>query len=188
MTTDTQLALPVNVRLWVYSILHQVMMKIVENERQKETSGESFIIDIQLILEISLDQIVARRFLPDDTLGYDLTSTMHTWQEAARDGLTLYDILKDRVPSEEREVFKNVSHETAQACFITALMLAREAQNEQEDLGTSPNNSPALPVPSPPNPTVAVLSASNASSLTRILWPLSVVLAGVLGVCVGVVL
>lgn len=187
MTTQTYLALPVNVRLWVYSVLHQVMMKIVENERQKEKAGEPFVIDIQLILEISLDQIVARRLLPNDTLGYDLTSTMRAWQEAARDGFTLYDILKDRVPAEEREVFKDVSHETAQACFITALMLVREAQDTQENVLASSSHSFALSLPSP-TPSVIVPPVSNAPSLTRVLWPLSVVVAGVLGVCVGVVL
>lgn len=185
MTTQTYLALPVNVRLWVYSILHQVMMKIVENERQKQKTGEPFVIDIQLILEISLDQIVARRLLPDDTLGYDLTSTMRTWQEAARDGFNLYDMLKDRVPSEEREVFRDVSHETVHACFITALMLVREAQDTHENAPTAIHTPPE---PLPTNPPPSLASPVLAPSLTRVLWPLSVVMAGVLGVCLGVVL
>lgn len=188
MTTKTSIALPVNVRLWVYSILHQVMVTIVENERQKEQTGESFVIDIQLILEISWDQIAARRLLPNDTLGYDLTSTMRTWQEAARDGFSLYDMLQDRVPSEEREAFKYMSHETANACFITALMLVHEAQDRQENALVSTTATPvALSVPDA-TPHVSVPLTSNAGNVIRILWPLSVVVAGLLGVCLGIIL
>lgn len=177
MTTQIQIDLPVNARLWLYGMLHQMMTTIAENEKDK-----GYKIDVQLILEMSLDQIASRRLLPSETLGYDIATVLRTWQEQARDGFTLYEMLKDRVPMEEREVFKDVSHETIHACFITALMLVREAHDQLHTDNAPEELADPLPPPTaPPNDV-------KPRSLTTVLWPLSVVTAAVLGVCVGVVL
>lgn len=177
MDTQVHADLPVNARLWLYSLLHQMMTTIAENEKDK-----GYKIDVQLILEMSLDQIVSRRLLPSEALGYDIAAVLKGWQECARDGFTLYEMLKDRVPMEEREVFKDVSHETIHACFITALMLVREA-HDQIPVACAPevsSDSISSPHPTP--------SQEPVRSLTTVLWPLSVVVAAVLGLCVGVVL
>lgn len=179
--------LPVNVRLWVYTALHQVMSQV---------KGQLEGTDPQLILEMALDEIVSRRLLPSETLGYDLKTVFHTWQDQTRNGFALYDIFENCVPQEEREVFKNVSRETLSTCFTTALMLVREAQHDDAS-----NQYDNLNVDGEHNAQRVQVSERYEEehekerqqvipypSWIKIAWPVSVVVSMALGVCAGVLL
>jgi len=148
--------LPPNVRVWVYTLLHQALERLND-------------MDLQLGLEVALDHIVQRRRLPD-TLGVDPAPFLHMWQDHARNGFELYEVLNNWVPAEEQEVFRNVSHETLHACFATALILAREAGDLQNE---SPQSTPTPTLPDAP------------FAWKMWAWPVSVVAAAVLGALWG---
>lgn len=175
MTTQTNSeVLPTNVRLWVYSALHRVMSQLNEADVN---------MDIQLSLEVALDQMVSRRLLPNETLGYDIKQALHIWQDNARNGYELYDVLEHWVPTEEREVFKDVSHETLNACFTTALMLIRE---EQEDNSVAEESPAIAPTPDAPSHGVALHPTQPLlPTWVVVLWPISIVVSVFLGVYLG---
>lgn len=174
MTTQTNSqVLPTNVRLWVYSALHSVMSQLNEADVN---------MDIQLSLEVALDQIVSRRVLPNTTLGYDIKQALHIWQDKARNGYALYDVLEHWVPNEERDIFKDVSHETLNACFTTALMLSREDQDEKRAAEDPQQNvSPAPEMCSQ----LASLPQHPLQTWVVIWWPVSLAVTLVLGVYLG---
>lgn len=169
--------LPTNVRLWVYTALHGVMSHL------KESSVK---MDIQLILEVALDEIVSRRLLPNQTLGYDIKKTLNIWQDNARNGYSLYDILEHWVPSDERDVFKDVSHETLSACFTTALMIGREdhsktqSAHQNHEASSQPSALPDLPLsPQRSDPPL------HDKKWVVVLWPVSLIVSMLLGVYLG---
>lgn len=134
MTTDVKTPatspLPSPVRVWLYIILHTTISPLKS-------------LDCQLALEVALDKIAAHA-LPDTILEYPLSKMWPTWQDQARNGGTLHDILSGWVPSAERDVFENATHETLEDMFGQAIVHANAKVAE------APSVPPPPPAPAQP--------------------------------------